>query len=198
MYVGTYEFSIFGMGRLPLNTIATSVLIALLVVKVADVVSDKIFHVDYPARKAFPVLASTQPSESSSHQGAPKAPEPEDITPFLVTADATRGKKVAKKCVQCHVFAKGGAHRLGPNLWNTFGAHIGRIGNYAYSRALKALNTQWTPDALNEYLYKPRAYAPGTKMSFIGLKDPQERADVIAYMNQMRDNPTQLVKKTTP
>ncbi len=183
------------MGRLPLNTIATSVLIALLVAKVADVVSDRMFHVEQLQKHAFPIEGATTTGES---QVTTKPTGPEEITAFLITADPERGKRVAKKCVQCHVFAKNGAHRLGPNLWNTFGTQIARLGNYAYSKALKALQGKWNLDALNEYLYKPRAYAPGTKMSFIGLKDPQERADVIAYMNQMRDNPTQLVKKKTP
>lgn len=183
------------MGRHSLNTLATSVLIALLVVKVADVVSDKVFHIEYPTQKSFPVEGVSEAGATGTVQPVATSSGPEDIGPFLKTADVERGKKVARKCVQCHVFAKGGPHRLGPNLWNALGSKIAHLSDYAYSKAMKALEGKWTPKALNEYLYKPRAYAPGTKMSFIGLKDPQERADVIAYMNQMRDNPSPLTNK---
>lgn len=168
--------------------ILTSVLLCLLIIKVIDVVSDRLYRVDYPQKRAYSIEGVDVSSENQSNNSQ-QTMQPEDLSKFMATADVERGKKIAQKCVQCHSFNKGGAHKVGPNLWNTIGAKIAHMINYPYSKILSdKKNETWDLKALNEFLYKPSQFAKGTKMSFIGLKNPQDRADVIAYMNSMSDS----------
>lgn len=131
----------------------------------------------------------TETTKTVSNAKEPLQP----IAPLMATANVQNGEKIAKKCVQCHGFEKGGAHKTGPNLWNMVMHPIAEQNAYAYSTALKEhKGKKWTYEDLNAFLYKPREYARGTKMSFIGLKKPQDRADIIAYMHSKSDNPVPL------
>lgn len=120
--------------------------------------------------------------------------EPQDIKSLLAKADIAQGEKTFKKCLQCHSIEKGGAHKTGPNLWNIVGNKLAHVPDFAYSEALKQKGGQWDIDALNHFLYKPRDFIKGTKMSFVGLSDAQERANLIAYLAHHGENPSQLNK----
>ena len=98
------------------------------------------------------------------------------------------GETVFKKCAACHTVNQGGANGVGPNLWNAVGKPHGHVPGFAYSDALKSVPGNWTFDALDAWLESPRRYAPGTKMTFAGLSDPQDRANVIAYLNSLGSN----------
>lgn len=122
---------------------------------------------------------------------APKGPEP--ILAMLATADLAKGEKIAKACAACHSFDKGGPNGVGPNLWNTVGGKKDHMPGYAYSGALLAQGgDKWTYAELNKFLYKPKEYAPGTKMSYAGLKKPTDRADLIAWLRTKADAPIPL------
>lgn len=97
--------------------------------------------------------------------------------------DVERGKKVFNKCKACHVLD---AHknRVGPYLSGVIGRTAGTADGYKYSKANAQSGIVWTEEVLFEYLANPRAYLKGTKMAFPGLKDPQDRRDVIAYIKQ--------------
>jgi len=95
--------------------------------------------------------------------------------------NAANGAKVFVQCQSCHVTTPG-VNRIGPSLHAVVGRHSGSIPNYAYSAANKNSGVVWTEANLFTYLEAPRKFIPGTKMSFVGLKDPQKRADVIAYL----------------
>jgi len=106
---------------------------------------------------------------------------------MLAAADASVGLEIAKGCTACHSITKGAAHKLGPNLFGIVGARIADHPDYQYSSALKAKNNQlWTTDALYEWLRDPSEFAPGTKMSFVGILDPQDRMDLIAYLMTLK------------
>jgi cytochrome c len=123
---------------------------------------------------------------------APDAPI-EPIAPLLASADVTAGAAAAKKCAACHGFDKGGANKVGPNLWDVVGGKHAHSATFAYSDALKKMADQdWSYEELNKFLANPKAYAPGTKMSFAGIKKAEERAQIIAYMRSLSDAPKPL------
>lgn len=110
------------------------------------------------------------------------------IETLLASADIEKGKEVFKKCSSCHSIEQGGANGTGPNLWASFGKPHGHVPGFAYSDALKAVPGNWDFKGMDAWLASPRKYAPGTKMSFAGLGNAEDRANVIAYMNSMGSN----------
>lgn len=111
------------------------------------------------------------------------AAEP-DIGTRLAMADVAAGEASFAKCMACHTIASGGANGIGPNLWAVLGESIdtGR-GGFAWSDALASHGGTWTYENMDAWLKSPKAFANGTKMSFPGLGDAQERANVIAYLH---------------
>lgn len=107
----------------------------------------------------------------------------------LATGDVTKGEAIFAKCKACHNADQGGANGIGPNLFGVVGEAIaaGR-GGFAFSDALKAHGGNWDFALLDEWLANPKKFADGTKMSFAGLSNPQERADVILYLNSKGSN----------
>jgi cytochrome c len=99
--------------------------------------------------------------------------------------NATAGEKVFTQCKTCHVTTKG-VNRIGPSLHDVVGRKAGIIPGYAYSAANKGSGIVWTEAKLFQYLEAPRKVVPGTKMAFAGLKKPQDRADVIAYLKTQK------------
>jgi cytochrome c len=92
----------------------------------------------------------------------------------------------------CHNADKGGPNQLGPNLWGVLGEPIGQGKGFAFSDALSKKGGNWDWDSLGQWLKSPKAFAPGTKMTFAGLGNPQDRANVIAFLNQHSDGPKPL------
>ena len=103
------------------------------------------------------------------------------------------GETVAKKCAACHNFEKGGPNKVGPNLWDIVGAKHAHKDDYSYSDAIKGMaDKEWSYADLDAFLTAPKAYAPGTKMTFPGIKKPEDRAAVITYLRSLSDSPKPL------
>ena len=116
------------------------------------------------------------------------------INALLATASPERGAQVAKQCQACHNFEEGQGPKVGPDLYNVVGRKIASAQGFNYSSALKSKNGTWDFNALNAWLTKPAAYAPGTAMTFAGLSNDKQRADVIAYLDTLSKNPVPLPK----
>ena len=116
------------------------------------------------------------------------------IDTLLASASADRGAQVAKQCQACHNFEEGSGPKVGPDLYNVVGRKIASVQGFNYSSALKSKNGTWDFNALNAWLSKPAAYAPGTAMTFAGLSNDKQRADVIAYLDTLSKNPVPLPK----
>lgn len=105
--------------------------------------------------------------------------------PSFADGDPVKGERVFKRCLACHAVAEGAPSKAGPNLHDVVGRITGSVEDFGYSPVMLAMGEEghvWTPEELNLFVENPRAMAPGTKMSFAGLKKPDERADVVAYL----------------
>ena len=114
------------------------------------------------------------------------------VAAALPKASADSGKDVFKACTQCHTPEKGGANKLGPNLYGIVGRDIGKHAGFAYSPSVAEKGGKWTWDHLTEYLHDPKGYIPGNKMSYAGVKDVSEMADLLAYLRTLSDAPAAL------
>jgi cytochrome c len=127
------------------------------------------------------------PETTDVATAAPVDVGPEPILALLASADVAAGEKLAKKCTACHVFNAGGANKVGPALWSVVNKDKGVVDGFAYSDALAGFGGAWDYQSLNAFLAKPKAYIAGTKMNFAGLKKPNDRANMIAYLRQQAD-----------
>ncbi len=105
-----------------------------------------------------------------------------DLAELMKTADIERGAKIFKKCASCHNVGKGEGAKVGPELYGVLGRTKGAFAGFSYSEAMKAKGGIWDRASINQFITKPKDYLPGTKMAFAGLKKPQDRADVILYL----------------
>jgi cytochrome c len=99
--------------------------------------------------------------------------------------DPAAGEKIFNQCKACHS-AKAGENRIGPSLFGVVGRKSGSIEGFKYSDAMKNAGRTWTPEDLDKYLSDPKATVPGNKMAFPGLKKPEDRQNVIAYLAQQK------------
>lgn len=164
------------------NIIAMMVLGAGIVALGGTIVSNEVFHSGRPEKMGYVVEGVEETGE-----GGPAA-APVAIASLLPTADAAKGAEVFKKCASCHNVNQGGAAGIGPNLYGVMGAKHGNQAGFAYSDALLGKPGPWSFEAMNEWLTSPKAYAPGTKMSFAGLSKPEDRANLLVYLNAQGSN----------
>lgn len=140
------------------------------------------------ATDAASAAATPSPTPTPSSSAAPAAKASAApvaaASPAAVVAAAAPPASFGR-CVACHDAAKGGADKLGPNLYKVYGAKAG-VGSYAFSDAMKASGITWNDATLDKWLENPRAMVPGTTMSFPGLKDPAKRAEIIAFLKTAR------------
>lgn len=172
------------------NKLAAAILTAGIIGVGSAVLSDLLYRPHVPKERAYPVAALGQATAPAEEKAAPAPAEP--IAVRLAAADVERGKAAAKKCASCHTFDKGGKNGVGPNLWGVVMAKKGHVEGFAYSQALLGTGGEWTYESLDAFLANPKAYAPGTKMSFAGIGKPEERADLIAYLRTLADQPAPL------
>lgn len=165
------------------NTIAGWTLFAGIVALGLSSVSAKYFHADKNHRPDQMGYEIEGVEAEGGGEAGPSLPE------LLAQADLAKGEKLFGKCTSCHTIAPGGANGIGPNLHGIMGEGIGKgHPGFAFSSALSGHGGSWDFANMDAWLTSPKAFAPGTKMSFAGLGKPQDRADIIAYLNAQGSN----------
>ncbi len=164
------------------NVIAMMVLGAGIVALGSSIVAGEVFKTERPEKMGYIV----EGVEAVAGAEAPAAVVP--IATLLATADPAKGAEVFKKCASCHNVNQGGANGIGPNLYGIIGNKHAHSPTFAYSEGMKAMPGQWDFEAMNSWLIKPTAYVKGTKMNFAGLSKPEDRANIIAYLNTQGSN----------
>jgi cytochrome c len=158
-----------------------AVLLALIVVVVTNMVGDALMR---PG--AEPQAAHNRPEHQPAQTSV--AASGGGIAALLKAADPAKGQAEAKKCAACHSFEPGAPAKVGPNLSGVVGRPKASAPGFAYSDALKGKGGAWSYGDLDAFIAKPSAFAPGTKMTFAGVPDAKERADIIAYLRSLSPN----------
>lgn len=175
------------MGGMEFNKVFAAVLVAGILAMFGGFVAKQLVHPHKLAENAFTIEAM----EEAAPGGAKPMAQP--ILAMIATADAAKGEKISKACAACHTFTKGGPNGVGPNLYGVVGGPKDHIAGFAYSGALlENGGTVWTYAELNKFLWKPKEYAKGTKMSYAGLKKPEDRAALLAWLRTQADAPKPL------
>jgi cytochrome c len=170
------------------------------------------------AREARQRQVSLRPNEDQSAprpapfdtRPAPRDPDPDfftsppprvadsfdvkDVLARLASADLEKGAAMFKVCTPCHSDTRDGSTKIGPNLWGIIGSRKAAVPGYNYSAALQEKGGTWTYEDLAQYNYNPRQFAPGTRMTFFGIRDNQRMANLIAYLRTRADRPAPLPK----
>jgi cytochrome c len=175
-----------------INKMIGALLLAMIIGIVSGLISQVVIPLPHLEKDTFPIAVKEAPAAA-----APVAAEdkPTPLTPeLLAKADPAKGEEIAKKCAQCHSWDKAGGNKVGPNLYGVIGRPRGSVAGFGYSDAIKKLGGSWSVQEISNFIYKPSAYAPGTKMSFPGLPRAEDRADVLAFLNKQSDAPVDLTK----
>ena len=177
------------MDSFEINKILGALLGTCLVLVAMHIASEAIFTREAPAKPGYEIAVKEQAAQGAAEAAAP-AEQP--IETLLASASSERGAQVAKQCQACHNFQEGQGPKVGPDLYGVVGRPVASAPGFNYTDALKKLGGNWTFDALNKWLTKPAADAPGTAMTFAGISNPKQRADVIAYLNTLSAHPMPL------
>jgi cytochrome c2 len=149
-----------------------------------------------------PLPEAPEPEAEPEAQVAPEpdvAPDEPQVAELLAQADADRGQAASRACAACHTFEQGGPHRIGPNLWGIVGEQFAHHDDYSYSAALQARSDEtWTIEALDQFIANPREFAPGTTMAYAGMRRDDQRADLLAYLSTLSDDPQPLPEAPEP
>lgn len=161
-----------------LTKIATAVFGSWLVLLLGKWVGEEIYHAEIHGEASYVIAVES---------AEPEEPEEEvDFSVLLASASVDDGARVFRKCSACHK-VEDGANGVGPHLYGVVDRPKAGIDGFNYSGTLAGMDGDWTVENLSGFLENPREYAPGTTMGFAGLNKPEDRADVIAYLDSLDD-----------
>lgn len=172
------------MSGLDFNKIVASILVAMLAVVIVVNITDMLYQPRMKVKKRGYMVEVSE--ESNSEEVSEE--EEIDIPALMAKANIENGKKISRKCTTCHVLNDARGSNIGPDLKNIVNRKQASRTNYSYSNAFKKQDDVWSYKNLFEYLKKPQKYIPGTKMSFIGLRKPEDIADLLAFLISLSSN----------
>jgi cytochrome c len=175
-------------GTLEANKVIAGVLTAGVIFVGASVLSDLLYHPTQLAEPAYPVITD----ETTEVADAEAEAQVEPLPVRLAAASVSDGESAFRACAACHSVEEGGANMVGPNLWGVMGADIAAHAGFNYSDALAGKEGEWTYEKMDAWLENPSDWAPGTSMSYAGISDPQNRADMIVYLRSLAAEPEPL------
>jgi cytochrome c len=173
---------------LTFNKIAGAMLATVMSIVVLEEISNIVYQPDVAKKPGYAIAVQ----EETPAAGAAAPDVPPDWGTVLPAASVQAGMQVAQKCQSCHNLEKGGPNLTGPNLYGVLGRKPGSHPGFAYSAGMQDFGMKtaaWTYDEINKFITGPQAYVSGTKMGFVGLKKPEDRINVIAYLRTLNDNP---------
>lgn len=178
------------MSSFEFNKIFAAVLVAAIVAMLGGFIAKQAVHPEKLVNDAVAIDGAADAGDHGGTKAEDKGPEP--ILALLAAADVEKGAKVSKACAACHSFEKGSAAKQGPSLWNIVNHDIGAAPGFQYSEGMKNLAGNWDYAHLNQFLTKPKKLIADTKMNYVGLKKPEDRAAIIAWLRTLSDSPAPL------
>lgn len=179
------------MDSFELNKLIGALLAVVFVAFSVSIVSDTIFATHAPETPGYAI-------EVAEAEGPASGPVEEgpSVVELLQTADADAGQQAFRPCAACHTAEQGGANRVGPNLYDIVNRPIASHEGFSYSAAMREFSqggsVVWDYEHLSQFLKSPRNYVSGTSMAFAGIRNPQQEANLIAYLRTLSDNPAPL------
>jgi len=175
------------MNSFELNKVLGAILGTCLILLALNIGAGALFSPEKPAKPGYAVAVKTEGGGQAA-----AAPKEEPLPVRLAKASVEKGQSIAKQCQACHNFAKGGPNLVGPNLYGVVDRPRASHPGFNYSAAMKGKGGNWNYDELDKFLTDPRGYISGTAMTFAGIKNDQQRADVIDFLHTLSDNPVPL------
>ncbi|TCT33086.1 c-type cytochrome [Martelella mediterranea] len=171
-----------------LNMVLASLLGTIFVLMTVSFVSEAVFDPRLPEKEGYAIAVPEEPAS-----GKPVEKQETPIAVLLANASADAGTRVFKRCQACHTDTEGGPNKVGPNLWDIVNRPVASHEGFSYSAAMKEYanggETLWTYENLDAFIKAPKKDVPGTAMGFAGLSDDEDRADLIAYLSTMSNDP---------
>ncbi len=187
------------MDSFEFNKLIGALLGTVFIVFTISLLSDGIFASPRLDKPGYIIEAADEEAAAGAGEAAPAA---EPISALLASADPTAGEAVFKRCVACHTVEKGGANKVGPGLWDIVNRPVAAHEGFAYSAPMREFaqggSVVWDYDHLDHFILSPKGLVKGTAMGFAGLKRPEERANVIAYLRTLADTPAPLPEAPIP